>query len=162
MVEGVRPRGGRGVAILVRRGLPGYRLRSYTKVADNVLQAEVQLAGLLFTAVAVHIPSDGQPKHRSSLAAASAALLAAQPGQWRILLGDTNAHIGAVDRNPDGDVVGPRLSHRSSNPAGAALLTIARTIRLRVVTTWRQARGCDFTWQQGGAPRSGRRSTVAG
>ncbi|KAK3916416.1 LINE-1 retrotransposable element ORF2 protein [Frankliniella fusca] len=151
ILEGAPKRGGRGVAVLVRRGLPGFRLRSYTRVQDNVLQAEVELAGLLFTVVTAHVPCDGQEGQRGTLAAMSAALFTAQPGQWKLLLGDLNAHLGAMDRAPAGDVLGPRLPHRASNAAGAAVLTLARTLQLRVVTTWRQARGCDCTWRQGGA-----------
>ncbi|KAK3914294.1 Transposon TX1 uncharacterized 149 kDa protein [Frankliniella fusca] len=152
VLEGSKPRGGRGVALLIRRDLPDFRLRAYTVVHRDVLTAEVLLGGLLFTVVAAHLPSAGAPSQRTALAALSAAAAAARPSHWLLLLGDFNAHLGLDGRTGDqDDVVGPALLHQDTNPAGAGLRALAERFRLRVLTTSARSRGCRVTWVAGGA-----------
>ncbi|KAK3910227.1 Ectoine dioxygenase [Frankliniella fusca] len=151
VMEGTRPRGGRGVALLVRRDLPDFRLRSYTIFHRDVLTAEVLLGGLLFTVVVTHLPSAGAPSQRTAMEALAAAVAAARPSQWLLLLGDFNARLGKDGCTGADDVVGPVLLHDVTNPAGAGLRALAERYRLRVLTTSVRSRGCRVTWVAGGA-----------
>ncbi|KAK3917572.1 Transposon TX1 uncharacterized 149 kDa protein [Frankliniella fusca] len=147
-VGGTPHRGGRGLALLVARHHPGVALRSHAFLHPDVVVAEVRLFGVPFTIVGVHLPTDGAPTQRVALDVAAAALATAQPEQFKILLGDCNAHIG---RGEVGGVVGPALHHDHTNLAGAGLPALARLHRLSILTTQVRARGCAFTWRRGGA-----------
>ncbi|KAK3907141.1 Transposon TX1 uncharacterized 149 kDa protein [Frankliniella fusca] len=140
VLEGAPRRGGRGLALLVRRGLPDVVLRSTALVHPNVLMAEALLWGMNFTLVGAHVPSDAQRGQRGVLDAISATLAAAQPRHWRVLLADGNAHIGRHERAHFPEEVGPRLFHEASNTAGVGLLSIARTHRLKGARVGRRGR----------------------
>ncbi|KAK3920475.1 Transposon TX1 uncharacterized 149 kDa protein [Frankliniella fusca] len=150
-LEGAPPRGGRGVGLLVRQGLPEVTLRSTALLGPNVILAELLLWGMHFTVLGVHIPGDGQPGQRGALDALNAGLATAQPRHWKLVLGDFNSHISPDELHTHRDVLGPLLHPGQTNVAGAALLGVARLHNLKLFTTLPRARGCTVTWQRGGA-----------
>ena len=151
-LEGTHSAGaGRGLAFLIHHSATRLTIHSVEFPGANVGVLTATYCGLRLTFINTHVPSDR--RQQATTRRLTAAVMHAPSTSFTILLGDLNGHLGQDAIRPsDVEYVGTSLFHDDTNPAGLALLTVARARQLFIWTTHNtKARHTRTTFRRGNA-----------